>query len=80
VFSVRQEHETRALLGYYAALSGTSVPTFRDNLSSQSSRVKPSKKNACFLASCIYVALDGVLITVLERRSATGRSDVNPSH
>ena len=31
-----------ALLGYYAALSGSSVPTFRDNLSVPSSRVKKS--------------------------------------
>jgi hypothetical protein len=31
-----------ALLGYYAALSGSSVPTFRDNLSVSSSRVKKS--------------------------------------
>jgi hypothetical protein len=33
-----------ALLGYYAALSGSSVPTFRDSLSIPSSRVKKSKK------------------------------------
>jgi hypothetical protein len=32
-----------ALLGYYAALSGSSVPTFRDDLSVPSSRVKKSK-------------------------------------
>jgi hypothetical protein len=32
------------LLGYYAALSGSSVPTFRDNLSVPYSRVKKSKK------------------------------------
>jgi hypothetical protein len=31
-----------ALLGYYAAYSGNSVPTFRDNLSVASSRVKNS--------------------------------------
>jgi hypothetical protein len=35
-----------ALLGYYAALSGSSVPTFRDNLSVPYSRVKKSKKKA----------------------------------
>jgi hypothetical protein len=35
-----------ALLGYYAALSGSSVPTIRDNLSVPSSRVKMSKKKA----------------------------------
>jgi hypothetical protein len=33
-----------ALLEYYVALSGSSVPTFRDNLSVPSSRVKKSKK------------------------------------
>jgi hypothetical protein len=31
-------------LGYYAALSGSSVPTFRDNLSVPYSKVKKSKK------------------------------------
>jgi hypothetical protein len=31
-------------LGYYEALSGNSVPTFRDNLTVPSSRVKKSKK------------------------------------
>jgi hypothetical protein len=33
-----------ALLGYYAAVIGRSVPTFRDNLSVQSSKVKKFKK------------------------------------
>jgi hypothetical protein len=33
-----------ALLGYYAALSGSSVPTFRNNLLVPSARVKKSKK------------------------------------
>jgi hypothetical protein len=37
------------LLGYYAALSGSYVPTFRDNLSVPSSRVKKFKKEAFFL-------------------------------
>ena len=32
--------EPCALLGYYAACSGNSLPTFRDNLSVPSSRVK----------------------------------------
>jgi hypothetical protein len=37
--------EICALLGYYAALSGSSVPTFRDNFSVLSSRVKlPRRK------------------------------------
>jgi hypothetical protein len=30
--------EICALIGYYAALSGNSVPTFRDNLSASTSR------------------------------------------
>jgi hypothetical protein len=37
--------EICAALGYYAACSGNSLPTFRDNLSVPSSRVKKSKKN-----------------------------------
>jgi hypothetical protein len=41
--------ETRALLGYYAALNGTHVPTFRDNPSVP--KVKKSKKKA-FLLGC----------------------------
>jgi hypothetical protein len=40
--------EICALLGYYTALSGSSVPTFRDNLSVPYSRVKKSKKKAFF--------------------------------
>jgi hypothetical protein len=38
-----------ALLGYYAASSGNSVPTFRDNLSVPSSRVKKSKKESLII-------------------------------
>ena len=36
--------EFSTLLGYYAALSGNSLPTFQDDLSVPSSRVKKSKK------------------------------------
>jgi len=39
---LRNVEEIFALLGYYAALGGNSVPTFRDNLSVQSSRVQNS--------------------------------------
>jgi hypothetical protein len=39
----RDVDEICGLLGYYAALSGSSVPTFRDNLSVPSLRVKKSK-------------------------------------
>jgi hypothetical protein len=37
-----------ALLGYYAALNGSSVPTFRDSLSVPSSRVKKSQSGTTF--------------------------------
>jgi hypothetical protein len=41
--------EICALLGHYAASSGNSIPTFRDNLSVPPSRVKKSKKRIHFL-------------------------------
>ena len=41
--------EIFALLGYYAALNGSSVLTFRDNLSVPSSRVKKSSSTSWFL-------------------------------
>jgi hypothetical protein len=37
--------EIYALLGYYAAYGGNSLPTFRDNLSVPSQRVNKSKKD-----------------------------------
>jgi hypothetical protein len=40
----RDVDEICALLGYYAAPSGNPSPTFRDNVSVPSSRVKKSKK------------------------------------
>ena len=39
-------YEICALLGYYAAYIGNSLPTFRDNLSFPPSRVKESEKKA----------------------------------
>jgi hypothetical protein len=36
----READKNCSLLDYYAASSGNSLPTFRDNLSVQSSRVK----------------------------------------
>jgi hypothetical protein len=36
--------EICTLLGYYAASNGNPLPTFRDNVSIPSSRVKESKK------------------------------------
>ena len=38
------EYEVCALLEYYAAYSGSSLPTFRDNLSVSSSRAKKYRK------------------------------------
>jgi hypothetical protein len=40
----RGRHETCVLLGCYAASSGNPLPTFRDNVSVPSSRVKKSQK------------------------------------
>jgi hypothetical protein len=45
----RGADEICSLLGYYIALNGSSLPTFRDNLSVPSSRVKKYKKKASFL-------------------------------
>jgi hypothetical protein len=44
----RDVDEICALLGYYAASSGNPFPTFRDNLSVQSSRIKKYKNNRDF--------------------------------
>jgi hypothetical protein len=41
----RDVDEICALLGYYAASSGNSVPTFRDNLSVPFSKNRKSKKD-----------------------------------
>jgi hypothetical protein len=53
----RRSYEICALLGYYAAQSGNSVPTFRDNLSVPPSRVRKSQATLtevfpCFFLSC----------------------------
>jgi hypothetical protein len=45
--------EICALLGYYSTLSGSSVLTFRDNVSVPSSRVKKSKKRASTTKRCV---------------------------
>jgi hypothetical protein len=44
----RNVDEICGLLGYYAPLTGTSVPTFWDSLSVPFSRVKKSKKISPF--------------------------------
>jgi hypothetical protein len=53
----RDVHEICALLGYYIALSGSSVPTFRDNLSVPSLRVKKSQEllYACLTTDLVLV-------------------------
>jgi len=43
--TVRTYEEICALLGYYAAYSGKSLPTFRDNISVPSSGVKNSRRS-----------------------------------
>jgi len=48
----RDVHETRALLGCYAAYSGNSIPTFRENLWVLSPRVRKSKKNVHAVFNC----------------------------
>jgi len=45
----RGEADEKCVLGYYAASSGNPFPTFQDNLSVPSSRVKnPPPKNSTF--------------------------------
>jgi hypothetical protein len=50
--------EICALLRPWAASSGNPLPTFRDNVSVPSSRVKKSRKNTCFLD--FLAAEDGI--------------------
>jgi hypothetical protein len=64
----RAVDKIRALLRYHAALSGSSVPTFRDNLSVQSSRVKKSKKNKDFIQRCVTSHKGADLILLLDVR------------
>jgi hypothetical protein len=45
----RDVDEIYALLGYYAKSCGNYLPTFRDNVSVPSSRVKKSKKEKVML-------------------------------
>jgi hypothetical protein len=62
----RDVDEICALLGYYAALSGGSVPRFRDNLSVPSSRIKKSKKKG-------YAALCGSSVPTFRDITTTQR-------
>jgi len=49
--------ENWALMGYHAATSGNSLPTFWDNLSVPSSRVKNPKRGDCTISSTRKVPL-----------------------
>jgi hypothetical protein len=59
-----------ALLRYYAALSGISVPTFRENLLVQPSSVKKSKQKA-FPGDVRWTVSDNVLIAETHITEAT---------
>ena len=50
-------HRDLLLLGYYAALSGRFVQTFRDNLSVPTSKVKKSKKTGINSHHCSHNSL-----------------------
>jgi hypothetical protein len=64
----RDIHEICALLEYYAALNGSPVPTFRNNLSVPSSRVKKSKKKAYAALSCSSVPTFRDNLLVLQKQ------------
>ena len=51
----RDVDEIFALLGYYAVLCGKCLPTFRDNVSVPSSRVKSNKKGRQDVKAVIQV-------------------------
>jgi hypothetical protein len=50
----REEDENRALMGDYTASSGNFLPTFRDNLSVPSSRVKNPQRKPGILVRGLY--------------------------
>jgi hypothetical protein len=55
--------EVFALLGFYEAYSGNSIPTFRDNLSVPSSTIKQSKKKGLIGCPETLVTTDLFCIT-----------------
>jgi hypothetical protein len=63
----KQQKQICTLLGYYTSLSGSFLPTFRDNLSVPSSRFKNSKKKSIFLD---FLALEDGTVR-LSRNVAT---------
>jgi hypothetical protein len=71
----RNVDEVCALLEYYAALNGNSVPTFRDNLSVLSSRVEKSKSEPMEmgLMGCPEMSVENyhiVLHNIVDERSS----------
>jgi hypothetical protein len=55
ISGIRRDVEIRTLLGYYAASNGNPLPTFRDNVSVPSSRVKKSKLSLLLLLLLLLV-------------------------
>jgi hypothetical protein len=63
----REVDENRALLGYYAASSGNSVPTFRYNLSVPFSSVKVRKVGKELTTTfCVITQKSAVLMNVRD--------------
>jgi hypothetical protein len=62
----RAVDEMCALLGYYSALSGSSVLTFRDNLSAPSGRVKKSRE---VWGLVVYMRMDKTVLIVVTHSS-----------
>jgi len=64
----REVHENCALLGHYAASSDNFLPTFRDNLSVQSSGIT----NSYSYCTCIFLLFSFLRQQFLQFRSLTG--------
>jgi hypothetical protein len=59
--------EICAPLGYYAASSGNPLPTFRDNISLPSSRIKKSNKKRAEACPARQVTLSDSLVSCAEQ-------------
>jgi hypothetical protein len=79
--SSKVSHENRALLLYYAASSSSSLPTFRDNLSVPSSRVKSPRRMlltaVCGLYKEGYTRVTGCLLGLLTLDDGTDKLSRN---
>jgi len=69
----RQSDETCALPRPYAAYSGNSLPTFRDNLSELSSRVKTAGKNCTPYLRGAYLVFPAVFFSISTVHGGTDR-------